>query len=207
MSEKGNHKEKEWVKKFLLPAINGLLDTDRYVVRDSYKLLRFVSFNKYDEENDKFICERDDIKSNDNRRAFEVDLCILEKSDGYLIPRVVIEVKIGNINTHDPIAYNQKNGLHKNLYPGLRYGLLVGNYDSKRFDIPERMMTHGDYFDFMTIFRKDEINNNGFTSEKRQIMKDIINANLKIAADLEKYIVNDKDRDKCWCVSRNIEFK
>ncbi len=201
------HKEEDWVQYVLKPVIEGMVDKDKYEVRAPFRLLRFVSFNKYDEENDKFICERDDIKNNDFSKSFNVDLCILEKDNGYLIPRVVIEVKLNNINTHDPIAYNQKNGLHKNLYPGLRYGLLVGNYEPKTFDIPERMMTHGEYFDFMAVFKENEISNKGFIEEKRQVMQDIINDNLKIAATLEKYIVNDKGRDNCWCVSRNIEFK
>jgi hypothetical protein len=57
--------------------------------------------------------------------AFQTDLCIFEeRSPEILIPRVVIEFKT-RITTHDVLTYSAKAIKHKQIYPYLRYGILV----------------------------------------------------------------------------------
>ncbi len=60
-------------------------------------------------------------------KRYEVDLLIKEKRDTYSIPKLIIESKYGKITTHDTITYSNKAKTHKDLYSGLRYGLMIGN--------------------------------------------------------------------------------
>jgi hypothetical protein len=76
--------------------------------------------------------------------AFQTDLCVFEsKSTEVEIPRVVLEFKEG-ISTHDVITYSAKARKHKQVYPYLRYGLIV----SKESSVPRRFFTHNDSLDF-----------------------------------------------------------
>ena len=60
--------------------------------------------------------------------SFETDFIVIEDyPDGSWKPRVVIEAKVGNINTHDAITYSQKAANHKSVFPYLRYGIMLGN--------------------------------------------------------------------------------
>jgi hypothetical protein len=76
--------------------------------------------------------------------AFQTDLCVFEKtSNGVEIPRVVMEFK-PNISTHDVLTYSTKARKHKQVYPYLRYGLVVSNISA----IPGRFFTHNEALDF-----------------------------------------------------------
>jgi len=76
--------------------------------------------------------------------AFQTDLCVFEKlADGAEIPRVVMEFK-PNLSTHDVLTYSTKARKHKQVYPYLRYGLVVGNIPA----IPGRFFTHNEGLDF-----------------------------------------------------------
>src|SRR4051812_43461255 len=57
--------------------------------------------------------------------AFQTDLCVFETIDDQTqIPRVVLEFK-SNLTTHDVLIYSTKARKHKQIYPYLRYGLIV----------------------------------------------------------------------------------
>jgi hypothetical protein len=76
--------------------------------------------------------------------AFQTDLCVFEsKSKDVEIPRVVLEFKEG-VSTHDVITYSVKARKHKQVYPYLRYGLIV----SKEASVPKRFFTHNESLDF-----------------------------------------------------------
>lgn len=76
--------------------------------------------------------------------AFQTDLCVFEKvSNETEIPRVVLEFKPG-LSTHDVLTYSTKARKHKQVYPYLRYGLVVGNEET----IPGRFFTHNEALDF-----------------------------------------------------------
>jgi hypothetical protein len=76
--------------------------------------------------------------------AFQTDLCIFEKvSNGVEIPRVVMEFKPG-LSTHDVLTYSTKARKHKQVYPYLRYGLIIGDEET----IPGRFFTHNEALDF-----------------------------------------------------------
>ena len=76
--------------------------------------------------------------------AFQTDLCVFDtKSDDIVIPRVVLEFKT-SITTHDVLTYSAKARRHKQVYPYLRYGLVV----SGEAFVPRRFFVHNDALDF-----------------------------------------------------------
>jgi len=72
--------------------------------------------------------------------ALETDILI--KKDN--TPLVVIETKIEGFSTHDILTYSTKALKHKEIYPYLRYGLVVGNTEI----IGNKFFTHNHGFDF-----------------------------------------------------------
>ncbi len=56
--------------------------------------------------------------------AFQTDLLIIRKDTRF--PLVVIETKYNGFSTHDVLTYSTKAQKHKEIYPYLRYGLVVG---------------------------------------------------------------------------------
>ena len=76
--------------------------------------------------------------------AFQTDLCVFEeKKPDVLIPRVVMEFK-SRITTHDVLTYSAKARKHKQVYPYLRYGIVI----SDESVIPGRLFTHNEALDF-----------------------------------------------------------
>lgn len=79
--------------------------------------------------------------ASNNSAAFETDLCVIEIDGQY--PRVVMEFKT-RITTHDILIYSSKAKKHKQIYPLLRYGLVI----ERDNNIPERFFTHNESLDF-----------------------------------------------------------
>jgi hypothetical protein len=76
--------------------------------------------------------------------AFQTDLCVFESKSGDIkLPRVVLEFKAG-ISTHDVLTYSAKARKHKQVYPYLRYGLVV----SHEAIVPHRFFIHNEALDF-----------------------------------------------------------
>ena len=76
--------------------------------------------------------------------AFQTDLCVFEQIDSETsIPRVVLEFK-STLTTHDVLTYSSKARKHKQVYPYLRYGLVIGS----KTIIPGRFFTHNESLDF-----------------------------------------------------------
>jgi len=82
--------------------------------------------------------------------SFETDMVVYEESAGAIIPRVIIESKLGTITTHDAITYSHKVEMHKAVTPFLRYGVMLGNRTT--YPLPGRLYRHGTNFDFMFSF-------------------------------------------------------
>ncbi len=76
--------------------------------------------------------------------AFQTDLCVFDEvSENTQIPRVVLEFKPG-ISTHDILTYSSKARKHKQVYPYLRYGMVIARLDK----LPSRFFTHNEALDF-----------------------------------------------------------
>jgi len=94
--------------------------------------------------NNRLEITADPLKPVKGRAAFETDLCVFEDKDaGIRIPRVVMEFK-SRVSTHDVITYSVKARKHKQVYPYLRYGLVIANEAT----VPGRFFTHNEALDF-----------------------------------------------------------
>jgi hypothetical protein len=78
----------------------------------------------------------------DELAFFQTDILISAQG----VPLVVIETKYGGLNTDDVLAYSAKATRHKEVYPYLRYGLVVGGTDN----IEKKFFVHniGSVFDY-----------------------------------------------------------
>ncbi len=81
--------------------------------------------------------------------SFQTDLMIKQNS----VPLVIIEIKYGKFTTHDVLVYSIKAQKHKEIYPYIRYGLLIGDYKI----IYNRFFTHNFGFDFALAIADTEI--------------------------------------------------
>ena len=102
-------------------------------------------------------------------------------------PRVVIELKLSSVSTHDVITYSQKSLDHKTVHPCLRYGILIGNFGDT--GIPGRVIRHGEYFDFMITWKSlnsSKIEWDNFIG--------IIFSEIQASRDLEKILSNTKSK-------------
>jgi len=85
--------------------------------------------------------------------AFQTDILISNKK----VPLVVIETKFGDFSTHDVITYSTKAVKHKEVYPYLRYGFIVGG----KVKIERKFFVHNTGFDFAiaTEISDEDLNN------------------------------------------------
>ncbi len=82
---------------------------------------------------------------------YETDILIADPDGDGWIPRVVVECKVGSINTHEALAYSAKAATHKQVHPYLRYGVLIG--ERAAAGVPRRLIRHGAYFDFLVVWQ------------------------------------------------------
>ncbi len=124
------------------------------------------------------------------KTVYETDLLIYEQwPDRAWKPRLIIEVKINSVNTHDAITYSQKASAHKTVHPYLRYGILLGN--RKHYALPGRLFRHGAYFDFMLSWKtfspsRDEFNN----------LVDLIRSEIETSRNLERIIFDSRNQNR-----------
>lgn len=86
----------------------------------------------------------DPRKPSRGHSGFQTDLCVFEDvGEEIRIPRVVLEFKSG-VSTHDVITYSAKARKHKQVYPYLRYGLIIANENT----VPRRFFIHNEGLDF-----------------------------------------------------------
>ncbi len=131
--------------------------------------------------------------------SYQTDLLIKEKNGDSFIPRIIIESKYKEITTHDAIVYSQKAESHKELFIGLRYGIMICNIKK----VPLRLLRHGRNFDFMMTFSNDIP-----TEQEWNLFVDIIKRNLAISSQYGT-IVNDKWKRKnknFKCMENNTIF-
>ena len=82
--------------------------------------------------------------------GFEQDILVFERVQGgqtSIVPRVIAEVKLGRVTTHDTLTYSEKARRIRVIYPFVRYGLVLGEMAS----IPPRALRLGQEFDFITV--------------------------------------------------------
>jgi hypothetical protein len=112
--------------------------------------------------------------ASNNSAAFETDLCVIEIEGQY--PRVVMEFKT-SITTHDILVYSSKAKKHKQIYPLLRYGLVI----ERDRNIPERFFTHNEALDFCVALGDVKDNTNKLIQFFKELLDSEIAAADKIA--------------------------
>jgi hypothetical protein len=122
--------------------------------------------------------------------AFRVDILILDNSQYPNYPLVGIEVKLGDITTHDIITYSIKALKHKELYPHLRYGLIICRSDERSPKINPRFFIHNKGFDFAVVL--DDISNNDSFEKLVQILE----IQLQNSRELLKLFNRNNEEDK-----------
>ena len=80
--------------------------------------------------------------------AFQADIVIVRENNN--LPLVVLETKYKSLSSHEVITYSTKAIKHKEIYPYIRYGLVLGG---KEF-IDKRFFTHNIGFDFAIAISK-----------------------------------------------------
>lgn len=116
-----------------------------YEIDTKISLLYSISF---DDEGGLDLHLGEDLRPKRGKgKGFEQDLLIYNNVEGNtsLVPRVIIELKFGKVGTHAAIIYSEKLRLIKNIYPYVRYGLVLGGMSV----IPPRVLRHGQEFDFI----------------------------------------------------------
>jgi len=112
------------------------------------------------------------------QNAFQVDLLIGKRKGEFLLPLVAMEVKYKRISTHSVITYSGKAVRHKEIYPYLRYGMIIGGVDS----IPNRFFVHNIGMDFALAVKEVSDEN----------LLEIVKKQIKIAEKLVKVVGKEK---------------
>ena len=107
-------KENEWTK-YICELLRKELDTNKYEItcleRVPYRA-NIVGFDDNGKEKIEYM-------------KYQTDLLIKEIVNNNSIPRLIIESKFGSITSHDAITYSNKAQSHKEIYNGLRYGIMI----------------------------------------------------------------------------------
>ena len=124
------------------------------------------------------------------------------EDDGRWTPRVVVEAKVGSINTHDAITYSQKAVAHRSVHPYLRYGVMLGN--RRHYPLPGRLCRHGSTFDFLISFE-------GFEPSEQEMrgFNQLLQEEVEASRSLEKvlYGIRKKDRDHYTVLHRQLVLR
>lgn len=212
--------ERKWVKNEICNFINKTLEDiygkNKYYVGTEVALpyscdLSNLSLNYV--KNVKGQIREEEISQLQNNsniiiNKWNVDLFIGEYDDNnknLIKPRVIIEAKYNKVNLHEPIVYNYNALLHKRLYPGLRYGFILGNSQYKNIDIPKQLINFGDNFDFIFVFddeSKDKLRKD--LNNKKDKLLEIIIKNIEYAKNIEELLIDKKDRTKYWFISNEL---
>ncbi|MEN3013527.1 MAG: hypothetical protein ABDH23_02790 [Endomicrobiia bacterium] len=141
------HKKEERFRKKLKYTLKNMFKTDTNIEISDKRSLLYKVF--VDQELNYTPSTPKNPKRGDF--AFETDILISKKlkSDTF-IPLIVLEVKHGGFSTHDVLTYSSKAIKHKEIYPYLRYGLIV----SKKKNIDTKFFIHNVGFDFAISFEK-----------------------------------------------------
>ena len=135
-------KENDWTKSICELLQNQELGENIYI--DTLKKIPYaLEISSFNEEWEA------DTESLDET-SFETDMVVYEKLDGKIVPRVIIESKVGSVTTHDAITYSHKAMYHKNVIPFVRYGIMLGARET--YPLPGRLFRHGTNFDFLFSF-------------------------------------------------------
>jgi hypothetical protein len=134
---------------------------------------------------------------------FQTDLALIESLGGdQWKPRVVVEAKIGTVDTHDAITYSQKAAAHRRVHSFLRYGIMLGNRE--HYPLPGRLYRHGAEFDFMASFASFEP-----TESEIDAFVDVLRLEVAASKTLERILYESRSpgREKYTILHRQLVLK
>jgi hypothetical protein len=118
-------------------------------------------------------------------KGFQQDILIYEeKIDGNtsIIPRVIAEVKLRSVTTHDSIVYSEKARRIKRIYPFVRFGLILAEIQN----IPGRVLRLGEHFDFIHTIK------NPPSYSDIKVCRSLFNSEIKMSKELSKILFRSK---------------
>ena len=171
--------EKDWVHSIVTTIQEAVgRRVPNLVIKDGQRLPYAYQVLSYGQDPDKV------------KRDYQTDLLVSEEeTDQKWTPRLVIEVKINSVTTHDVITYSQKAAEHKIVHPYLRYGILVGN--RQHHPLPGLLFRHGIHFDFMLSWETFEPSTNEFKD-----LIDLIVEEVEISRNLEDIFFNSRSKKR-----------
>jgi len=173
-------KESPFVKIF--ESVASEISGENLIVEKGANLLYQLQLNK---QLQVALTENDIIHPKRGKSAFQTDICIFEQIGEVKLPRVVIEFKT-SITTHDILTYSAKAGSHKKIYPYLRYGLLISEFNA----IPNRVFIHNENLDFVIAAEKYKGEN-----ILRTFAKELLDKEIRISRTLDKIHFENKKYD------------
>lgn len=135
----------------LAKKLNGRIGSHEVAVKKS--LLYDLSFD-HKGVITKGVDEKTGVPIRGGGRGFEQDILVYDKvtgGDTSVIPRIVAEIKFGNVTTHDAIVYSEKADRIRRVYPYVRYGFILGGMSH----IPGRVLRLGQRFDFIAALGEE----------------------------------------------------
>lgn len=124
-----------------------------------------------------------------NETSFETDMVVYEKIDEKIIPRVIVEAKVGTVTTHDAITYSHKAMYHKNVIPFVRYGIMLGARET--YPLPGRLFRHGTNFDFLFSFVDYEP-----SKKEVEAFVDMLKREITYSRQIEEILSNSRLRGR-----------
>lgn len=132
--------------------------------------------------------------------AFETDMVVYEKLNEKIIPRVIVESKVGSVTTHDAITYSHKAMYHKNVIPYVRYGIMLGARET--YPLPGRLFRHGTNFDFLFSFVDYVPSEKELTTFVDMLKREII-----YSRQIEEILSNSRSRGRKHYFMLQKEFR
>ena len=132
--------------------------------------------------------------------SFETDLAIFERPhpEGHVVPRVVVEILRG-VSTHNLIIYSTKAAKHKEVYPYLRYGLLVVGEKAR---IHPKVLRHGQHFDFVYVAPGASLN-----KEELETLASVVTQEIEQSRQIGRYLGRLAREDRPTLAWKRVDFE
>lgn len=173
------------------------LETDRYRIGTRKSVLYDLAINDHGIVN--MGVDADSGEPIRGRgKGFQQDILVYEESnEGHtsIVPRLIVEVKLNGVTSHDAIVYSEKAKRIKHIYPFVRFGLLLAGMSS----VPGRVLRLEENFDFMLAF------NNPPSSGELDSLRTLFNDELRASDELAGILFHNK-RVKSLRKILNVSF-
>ena len=133
---------------------------------------------------------------------YQTDLLLYDQlDDGWWAPRVVIKCILGQVTSHNALAFSARAARHKHVHYYLRYGVLIGS--KNLFSVAsERIFRHGDSFDFVARWSDGNAN-----EAEWALFAEILREEVQRSRAIQELFSTNQDSTKYSIVHRQLSFK